>query len=186
MQNRYKKSEKLGQKFQPSPYIVPSGSSKDLRTEREARVYGWDGWMGWDGISKVSFNFLHIQICWQLGCALTKYMFKVCHQLSYGFEILLSSWGWGNTIFEITIFTWLFKYLGPNLSFFFLFFCAFFHFDEKFKNLFYHAKLKKVGVTFFFVFIEIIRFFIQTCLNLSPPPSTPTQSPTPPLTPRLI
>ena len=38
MQNRYKKSEKLGQKFQPSPYIVPSGSSKDLRTEREARV----------------------------------------------------------------------------------------------------------------------------------------------------
>ena len=122
---------------------------------------GMDGMDGWDGISKVSFNFLYIQICWQLRCGLSKYMFKVCHQLSYGFEILVSSWGWGSTIFEITIFTWLFKYLGPNLSFFFLFFCAFFHFDEKFKNLFYHAKLKKVGVTFFFVFYRTNPFFYE-------------------------
>ena len=31
----------------------------------------------------------------------------------------MSSWGLGNTIFKITIFTWVFKYLVPNLSFFF-------------------------------------------------------------------
>ena len=49
-------------RFLLQTYSVPSGSITDLRTEREARVYGWDGWdgwMGWDGISKVSFNFFH-------------------------------------------------------------------------------------------------------------------------------
>ena len=96
-------------------------------------------------------------------------MFKICQKLSYEFETLMSSWGWGNIIFEITIFTWLFKYLGPNLSFFYLFFCAFFHFDEKFKNLFYHAKLKKVGVTVFFVFYPF--FYLKM---LPPPPPSPT------------
>ena len=71
--------------------------------------------------------------------------------------------GVGNTIFEITIFTWLFKYLGPNLSFFFLFFFAFFRFDEKCKNLFYHSKLKKLLVPslspFFFIFYWVHHFF---------------------------
>ena len=62
------------------------------------------GWDGMDGISKVFFNFLHIQTFWQIGCALTKYMFKVCQKLSYGFKSLVLSWGWGNTIFELTIF----------------------------------------------------------------------------------
>ena len=77
--------------------------------------------------------------------------------------------GVGNTIFEITIFTWLFKYLGPNLSFFFLFFFAFFRFDEKCKNLFYHSKLKKLLVPslslFSLFFIEFILFFARTSAN---------------------
>ena len=30
----------------------------------------------------------------------------------------MSSWGLGNTIFEITIFTWVFKYLVPKVAFF--------------------------------------------------------------------
>ena len=74
------------------------------------------------------------------------------------------SWGWGTTIFEITLCTRLFKYFDPNLSLFFCFFCAFIRFDENFKKLIWHAELKKVlfqTCHFFFVFIEFIRFFIQ-------------------------
>ena len=47
-------------------------------------------------------------------------MLKNCHQHFYVFQNLMSSWGWGNTIFEITLYTWVFKYLVPNLLFFFL------------------------------------------------------------------
>ena len=39
-----------------------------------------------------------------------------CHQHSYGFQNLMSSWGLGNIIFEITIFTWVFKYLVPKVD----------------------------------------------------------------------
>ena len=63
---------------------------------------GWIGWMEWlDAISEVSFNFFHIQTCGQLRCALNKRV-KVSQQLFYGFEILMSSMGLGNNIFEIT------------------------------------------------------------------------------------
>ena len=50
------------------------------------------GWVGgrW---SKRSFNFPQIQLCWQLCYEDTKYRKKVCHQLSYEFENLMSSWG---------------------------------------------------------------------------------------------
>ena len=46
------------------------------------------------------------------------YIFKNCRLHSHGFRNLMSSWGWGNTIFEITICKWLFKYFVPNASFF--------------------------------------------------------------------
>ena len=43
-----------------SLYNVPSGSRADLHARPEGpSLMGWDGWMGWDGISKVSFDFLH-------------------------------------------------------------------------------------------------------------------------------
>ena len=41
---------------------------------------------------------------------------KNCHQQSYGFQNLMSSWGLGNIIFEITIFTWVFKFLVPKVD----------------------------------------------------------------------
>ena len=51
--------------FRLRTYIVPSGSRpKQSTNEAEGRVYGW---MGWDGISKVSFNFLH-----------TLYVYRTC------------------------------------------------------------------------------------------------------------
>ena len=66
---------------------------------------------------KVSFKFL------QTLCAFRTYIYiytciqnKNCHQHSYGFENLMSSWGLGNTIFKITIFTWVFKYLVPKVN----------------------------------------------------------------------
>ena len=43
---------------------------------------------------------------------------KNCHQHSSGFQSLMSSWGLGNTIFEITIFTWVFKYEVPKVAIF--------------------------------------------------------------------
>ena len=50
---------------------------------------------------------------------------KHCHQHSYEFQNLMSSLGLGNTIFEITLFTWVFKYLVPNLSFLFAYLVVF-------------------------------------------------------------
>ena len=45
-----------------SSYSVPSGFRADLHARPEGpSLMGWDGmgWDGWDGISKVTFNFLH-------------------------------------------------------------------------------------------------------------------------------
>ena len=39
----------LRQKFRPSPYTLPSGSSAIYTRGAERRVYGWGG-MGWDGM----------------------------------------------------------------------------------------------------------------------------------------
>ena len=54
--------------------------------------------------SKVSFKFL--QTLWVFRTYIyTCIRNKNCHQHSYGFQNLMSSWGWGNTNLEITIFT---------------------------------------------------------------------------------
>ena len=46
--------------FTSNRYSVPSGSRADLHARPEGpSLMGWDGMDGWDGISKVSFNFLH-------------------------------------------------------------------------------------------------------------------------------
>ena len=82
------------------------GPVPTLTPEAEGRVYGWDG-MGWDGVSKVSFNFLYtLCVCRSCLCPHI-YVLKTCHQHPYGFQNLVSSWGWGNTIFEITLCTWV-------------------------------------------------------------------------------
>ena len=41
---------------------------------------------------------------------------KNCHQHSYAFENLMSSWGLRNNIFKITLFTWVFKILVPKID----------------------------------------------------------------------
>ena len=99
-------------------YNVPPGLSNYIymRGRRPSlRVDGMDG-MGWDGVSKVSFNFLYT-LCVCRSCLYAPiYVIKTCHQRTYGFQNLISSWGWGNIIFEITIFKWVFKYLVPKVD----------------------------------------------------------------------
>ena len=80
----------------------------------------------------------------------------------------MSSWGWGNTIFEITIFTWVFKYEVQKLSFFFFIFFWIHCFFWKSQKRFTYAKLKKVGVMFFFVFLtrgEFAKATLFECPN---------------------
>ena len=62
------------------------------------------------------------------------------HQHSYGFKNLMSSWGWGNTIFEITLCTWVFKCLVPNVFAYLVAFWKFLNFLENFKNLICRSK----------------------------------------------
>ena len=54
----------------------------------------WDGRDGRDGRStKVSFNFLHTLWPFRRGIYILKYILKICHQHSYGFQNFMSSWG---------------------------------------------------------------------------------------------
>ena len=46
-----------------------------------------------DGVSKVSFNFLYTLCVYRLCIYLLIYEIKNCHQHSYGFQNLMSSWG---------------------------------------------------------------------------------------------
>ena len=77
----------------------------------------------------------------------------------------MSSWGLGNTIFEITLWTWVFKYLFPKVVFFFAYivvFWKFINFSENFKNVICNSKLKKVWFQIcdlFFVLYWIHQFF---------------------------
>ena len=52
----------------------------------------------------------------------------------------MSSWWCGNTIFEITIFTWVFKYEVQKLSFFLIVFKKVYPFFENLKNVICFAK----------------------------------------------
>ena len=68
------------------------GPKWDLHSERRRREFDGMGWMGWDGRSNGSFNFLYTLWVYSLCIYVPVYMFKVCHQLCYGFENLISSW----------------------------------------------------------------------------------------------
>ena len=98
--------------FRLCTYNVPSGSSAtSLKTSAKRQFDGTDG-----RSTKVSFNFLHN--FWEFRACIYKYILKNCHQHSYGFQNLMSSWGWGNNIFEIILCTSVFKYLVPKVVFF--------------------------------------------------------------------
>ena len=83
------------------------------------------GWDGWGGMEKTEYQkcppMLFCTLWVYRTCILYTlfYILKNCHQHSYGFQNLMSGWGWGIIIFEITLCTWVFKYLVPKLSFFF-------------------------------------------------------------------
>ena len=68
---------------------------------------GWMGWVGWK--TKVSFNFLYTSWVYRSCIYLLIYVIKFCHQHSYGFQNLISSWRvwiwfskllWGNVFFK--------------------------------------------------------------------------------------
>ena len=67
---------------------------------------GWDvmGWM--DGVSKVSFNFLYTSWVYRSCIYLLIYVIKFCHQHSYGFQNLISSW---------RVWIWFLKLLRGNV-----------------------------------------------------------------------
>ena len=82
----------------------PATQHLNPRPKAEFDGMGWDG-IGWDGNQKCPLKFFIL-------CEYIDYIYistyirnKSCHQHSYGFQNLMSSWGLGNTIFEITIFT---------------------------------------------------------------------------------
>ena len=79
-------------------YNVPPGSSNYIYTRgRRPSLMGLVG--GWvDGVSNGSFIFLHTLWVYRTCIGLLIYMFKICHQLCYGFENFMSSWGSGSKI----------------------------------------------------------------------------------------
>ena len=75
-------------------YNGPSGLFVIYKIEREPRVYGWmDGW----GYKKCYFNVLHIFWVWIICITIL----TGCHQDSYGFQSLMSSWGLGSCILNL-------------------------------------------------------------------------------------
>ena len=98
---------------------------------------------GWDGVSKVSFNDLHTLWVYRTSIYLLIYTLKNCHEHSYGFQNLMSSWGWGNTIFEITLRSGFSNIWFQTCHFFGFYFSRFF-FDNP-KNIFAMENLKKFG-----------------------------------------
>ena len=76
------------------------------------------------------------------------FWFQTCHFLfffvfSSEFQNLMSSWRWGlggHIIFEITLCTWVFKYLVPKVVFFFLFLIEFSHFFFNSRNVICRSK----------------------------------------------
>ena len=84
----------------------------------------------------------------------------------------MSSWGWGNTIFEITIFTWVFKYEVQKLSFFFFIFIWIHCFFANLKNVLPMNNTKEVCKRFFdnltkptsiWVLVGGLNFRLSTC-----------------------
>ena len=49
--------------------------------------------VGWDGVSNGSFNFLYTLCVYRSCIYILIYILKNCHQHSYGFQNLMSSWG---------------------------------------------------------------------------------------------
>ena len=79
------------------------------------------------------------------------HIFKNCRQHSYGFQNLMSSLGWGNAIFEITIFTWVSTIWFQKAQFFWWKsvtneICE--RFFENDKNLICYSKLRKTKSCF--------------------------------------
>ena len=69
-------------------------SSADLHVKRGAQVYGWINWWmdGWTGYKKCPSIFC-ILSGYIESVYINLYILKNCHQHSYGFESLMSSWG---------------------------------------------------------------------------------------------
>ena len=83
----------------------PSGVQRRIYTTSAEREF--DG-MGLDGISKVSFNFLYTSWVYRSCIYLLIYVIKFCHQHSYGFQNLISSW---------RVWIWFLKLLWVNVFF---------------------------------------------------------------------
>ena len=137
--------------------VQSSGSACTQRGSKD-QVYGW---MVWDERDiKSVLQLLHTLYVYRTCIYVLKKILKNCQQDSYGFQNLKSSWRWGNTIFEITLCTWVFKYLGAKVIFFLLIFYRLQAFFLKIsKTYFVVQNRKNFGYLSVFFFIVIICFF---------------------------
>merc|ERR1711973_1015838 len=83
---------------------------------RTGRTDGTDGRK-----SKVSFKILHTLFVYRLSIYLLIHEKKNCHQQCYGFQNLMSNWGWGSKISDLQQVGDYF-FLGSKSVIFFTFF----------------------------------------------------------------
>ena len=119
-----------------------------------------DGWMDGMGVSKVSLNVLHT--FWvSITCSICTYIYivKNFHQHYFGFQILMSCWGWGMGEHHFQNYTMFvsFQIFGSKLVIYFL--IEFIRFFENLKNVFCHYKFQKIGTKLVTLFFEVIHFF---------------------------
>ena len=74
-----------GFNFRLGTYNVPEGPSAN--PYGEARRAEFDGMDGWDGISKVSFKFLHTLWVYRLCICLLVYEIKIVTNILMGFKL---------------------------------------------------------------------------------------------------
>ena len=93
----------------PIPYRSLRGPAQHLNSEPRSGEFDGVGWGGVGRTTKVSFNFLYTSWVYRSCIYLLIYVIKFCHQHSYGFQNLISSWRvwiwfskllWGNVFFK--------------------------------------------------------------------------------------
>ena len=110
---------------------------------------------------KSNFNFLHT-FCEFRTCMYTlKYILKNCHHHSYGFQNLMSSWGWGTQFSKLQYVREFWNIRFQKSSFFFFVFLPIHHFFWKSQKRFFQCRIEKKSVlklwNFFLFFIGFRR-----------------------------
>ena len=132
-------------------------SDNPYENEAEGRVYGWDGmgWMGWmDGVSKVSFNFLHTLWVYRFCIFLHIYGIKIVTNILMGFKIWCQVGGGGTQFSKL-------PYVREFLNIWFQKSWFFWHISVTKRNLWTICRKFCFSLLIFFCFVF---YWIQTFL----------------------